>query len=81
MTLGGRELGLRRSELPLRCRNSSGEGLEVVSQLLSDVRRSGGGYDGVKVVVEFGVRTRTGLVVAYERVVPSILNYNRVKGS
>ena len=89
--MGGRELCLRGREFPFRCRNSIGEGLKVVSQLLSDVGRSGGGYDNVVTVVKlnvgigivFGVVLGVvlGLRVVYRRIVPSILNCNRVKGS
>ena len=91
LSLGGRELRLRGCELPLGCRDSIGEGLKVVSQLLSDVGRSGGGYDNVVIVVKlnvgigivFGVVLGVvfGLRVVYRRIVLLILNCNRVKGS
>ena len=59
--------------------------------MLSDVGRSGGGHDNVVIVVKlnvgigivFGVALGVvfGLRVVYGRIVPSILNCNRVKGS
>ena len=91
LSLGGRELCLRGCELSFGYRNSIGEGLKVVSQLLSDVGRSGGGHNNIVIVVKlnvgigivFGVVLGVvfGLRIVYGRIVPSILNYNRVKGS
>ena len=74
--MGGREPGFCFNKLPFERRKSFIEPVDSVPYL-GYVRRGGDGYGGVKVRVEF----RVGLSIAYRRIVPLILNYNRVKGS
>ena len=81
------ELGFRYLELPFRCRNLLVEPVDSVPYLLNDVGRGEGSYIGIKVGVVFRVvfgvafRVVLRLRITYRYTVPSILNYNRVKGS